>query len=278
VLAHSAPLKPETMHEARRACVLVKSQELLQFLRCCPEFGALSAEARFLLGVRVPPEEIVVEHREGDAQPFLVNFRIPLFLKRMALARDIKLEFIARGQLWQLSFFTAVNPTQRWLKNGARCAALTLAEDGPSTHREFGLVFLDARPSPPSGPRHFWASGGSDDPLVGRQPSSDVNVTVFSWQIFDDDTVCVAEDGSISGILGTSAALVQSGAKLPVRKEKKDSWWHWLAIAMMAMLVMMLFDWLTSEGNTVRLAELEFRNRALHMDDCGEASNTVLYT
>jgi hypothetical protein len=96
-LAHSAPLKPETIKDARRACVSLRSQEMFQFLRMRPEFGALASEDRFLLGALVPPEEIVVEHMEGSTQPFSVKFRIPQFLKRMSLSREIKLEFIARG-------------------------------------------------------------------------------------------------------------------------------------------------------------------------------------
>ncbi|KAJ6551575.1 hypothetical protein B0H19DRAFT_173774 [Mycena capillaripes] len=97
VLAYSAPLKPETIQEARQACVSLRSQEMFQFLRMCPTFGALSLKDRFLLGTLVPPEEIVIEPMEDTAQSFSVEFRIPHFLKRMSLSRPIKLEFIARG-------------------------------------------------------------------------------------------------------------------------------------------------------------------------------------
>ncbi|KAF8218314.1 hypothetical protein K438DRAFT_24140 [Mycena galopus ATCC 62051] len=207
VLAHSAPLKPETVHEVRQACVLVKSQEVLQFLRSRPEFGELSKEDQFLLG-GVSPAEVVVEHKdleEGSTEPFLVKFRIPMFLKRMAHGSDVELEFLARGQLWKLRFFTAVDLTQ---KKGLWCGTLTLVETGPITHAEFGLVFYDARLSPPSGPRHFQASGGSDTPLEGRGDSNN-SETAFSWQIFADDSVCIADDGSVSGVLCTPASLAQ---------------------------------------------------------------------
>lgn len=97
VLAHSAPLEPATVTEIRQACVSFRSQEMFQFLRMSPEFGALSSKDRFTLGVLVPPEEIVVEEMEGITEPFSVRFRIPIFRKRMALGKEFQLEFIARG-------------------------------------------------------------------------------------------------------------------------------------------------------------------------------------
>ncbi|KAJ7021050.1 hypothetical protein C8F04DRAFT_932190, partial [Mycena alexandri] len=98
VLAHSAPLEPPTIREARRACVSLRTriQELFHFLRMSPEFGTLSAEDRFLLGVSAPPEEIVVEELEGPAQPFSVRFHIPQFHKRVMLGKQIELKFVAR--------------------------------------------------------------------------------------------------------------------------------------------------------------------------------------
>ncbi|KAJ6567585.1 hypothetical protein DFH09DRAFT_1155810 [Mycena vulgaris] len=204
VIVHSSPLTLETIHEARQACVSLRNQDLFQFLRMCPEFGALSPEDRFILGVPVPPEEIIVETMMGPTQPFSVKFKIPLYQKRMLLSREIKLEFIARGRLWQLSFFTAVNPTQKWLKDGQWSGSLRLGENSPSTHAEFGLVFLDARPAP-SAPAHAWAQGSSDKPL--RVPRGELDppssgVTVWSWPMFGDDSVCIAADGSITGVLG----------------------------------------------------------------------------
>ncbi|KAJ6475797.1 hypothetical protein C8R47DRAFT_985722 [Mycena vitilis] len=186
ILDRSVPLRPETIRDARRACVSLRSQELFQFLRMRPEFGALSAEDRFLIGALVPPEMIVIKHLEGGTtqQAFSVEFTIPQFLKRMSLNREIKLEFIARERLWQLSFFTAVNPTQAWLKNGGWSGSLRLMENSPSTHVEFGLVFLDARPSQPS-PSNFWAEGSSDKVLYVQGEHKPSNgVSVWSWPLF----------------------------------------------------------------------------------------------
>ncbi|KAJ6551571.1 hypothetical protein B0H19DRAFT_1158158 [Mycena capillaripes] len=160
---------------------------MFQFLRMRSEFGALSGEDRFLLGTLVPPEEIVVEEMDGANEPFSVKFRIPQFLKRMSLSRKIKLEFIARGRLWNLSFFTAVNPTSAWLKNGGWSASLAITDSSPSTHAEFGLVCLDPRPSPPALSANFWVHCSSDKPLYIRgepgQPKD--GITGWSWPMFE---------------------------------------------------------------------------------------------
>ncbi|KAJ7139024.1 hypothetical protein C8R44DRAFT_693419 [Mycena epipterygia] len=213
IIAHSFPLQPETIQEARRACISLRNQEMFQFLRMCPEFGALSIEDRFILGALVPPEEILVENMTGPTQPFSVRFKIPLFQKRMLLSREITLEFIARGRLWQLSFWTADHPTQKWLKHGQWGGSLRLGENSASTHVEFGLVFLDARPAP-STPSHAWAQGSSDKPL--RALGSDEHppgsgVTVWSWPMFSsDDSVCIAPDGSITGVLGVKLGVAKA--------------------------------------------------------------------
>ncbi|KAJ6529710.1 hypothetical protein B0H19DRAFT_1274107 [Mycena capillaripes] len=65
VLANSQPLTPETIKDARRGCILLRSQDMVQYVRMCPEFGALSPDNRFILGLLVPPEEITVETMEG---------------------------------------------------------------------------------------------------------------------------------------------------------------------------------------------------------------------
>ncbi|KAJ7714473.1 hypothetical protein DFH07DRAFT_863391 [Mycena maculata] len=274
VLERAAPLKPETITEARQACVSLRNQEVFQFLRMRPEFGALTAEDRFLLGVLVPPEEIDIETMEGSAQPFSVKFKIPFYQKRMLLAREIKLEFIARGRLWQLSFFTPNQPPQKWLKHGQWSGSLRLGENSLSTHVEFGLVFLDASwpatasaapehatsatpgvtvyrakfdftgdegemhlvkddvvellekndngwwlvkkdgvqawapsnylelvPVAPK-PGHRWVHGSSEKMLRGKNDTTSQGVNMLSWPMFGDDSVYIAPDGSVTGILG----------------------------------------------------------------------------
>ncbi|KAJ6542958.1 hypothetical protein B0H19DRAFT_876811, partial [Mycena capillaripes] len=148
VLSHSQPLTPETIQDARRACISLRSQDMFQFLRSCPEFGALSEEDRFVLGLVIPPEQIDVEIMEGSNQPFSVKFHIPLFQKRMLLGTQIKLEFIARGRLWRLSFYAEKSPWKSskdpdWFKAKKWGVSLELCENSPSTHLDFGLIILD---------------------------------------------------------------------------------------------------------------------------------------
>ncbi|KAJ7456303.1 hypothetical protein B0H11DRAFT_228071 [Mycena galericulata] len=212
LLVHSAPLKPETIKEARRACISLRNQELFQFLRMRPEFGALSAEDRFLLGTLVPPEEIDIQLIEGPSQPFSVKFKIPMFQKRMMLARQIHLEFIARERLWRLSFFTPANPTSTvksaWFEKGQQWGGcLFLRENSPSTCPEYGLVLLDARDTPE--PAHAWTWGWDVTQKPTRnedEPASESNRSGWIWSLFGEgaqaDNVCIAPDGSITGILG----------------------------------------------------------------------------
>ncbi|KAJ7714474.1 hypothetical protein DFH07DRAFT_974468 [Mycena maculata] len=204
VLAHSAPLEPATITEARRACISLSNQEIFQFLRLCPEFGVLDAEDRFLLGVLVPPDEIDLELMKGPAEPFSVTFKVPHFRKRMQLSRQIKLEFIARGRLWRLSFFTAIYPVEENLKDGEWSGRLQLGENSPSTHVEFGVVFLDPRKT------RRWVEGRTGIKLRNEyEPFNELMPTSFSWTwpLFDEDiwqadNIPIASDGSLSGILG----------------------------------------------------------------------------
>ncbi|KAJ6551570.1 hypothetical protein B0H19DRAFT_173747 [Mycena capillaripes] len=185
VLAHSTPLKPETIREARRACVSLRSQEMFQFLRMRPEFGALSGEDRFLLGVLVPPEEITVEHMDGANEPFSVKFRIPQFFKRMSLSKPIKLEFIARGRLWQLCFSISNQTHASALESGIWCGSLAIMENSASTGAHFGIVFQPARP-PPASQARYWIYFSSDKFLHVSRKVNDAKkvITLMVWRMF----------------------------------------------------------------------------------------------
>ncbi|KAJ7456306.1 hypothetical protein B0H11DRAFT_2066171 [Mycena galericulata] len=217
VLTYSVPLKPATLKEARRACISLRNQELFQFLRMRPEFGALSEQDRFLLGVLVPPEEIDIQLMEGPEQPFSVKFKIPMFQKRMMLSEQICLEFIARGRLWLLSFFTPANPTalaskSEWFKKGQWGGSLHLRENSPGTDVEFGVVLLDAR-NETTEPTHFWMWCGNGKPLRNEvEPLNDSTFTGWVWPIgVQADSVCIAADGSVMGILAVKLGPGKAG-------------------------------------------------------------------
>ncbi|KAJ7176691.1 hypothetical protein C8R46DRAFT_1077037 [Mycena filopes] len=169
-----------------------------------PEFGALSTEDRLLLGSVVPSEEIVVEEMKGDARPFSVRFHIPMFQKRMMLGRQIILEFIAQGRLWELKFFTAIKPTAKHLAHGGWSGLLRITDNSPMTPVLFGLAFLDARASPTSSAPFLHHYGKKDSVLYvsGDVAPKEHGIISWSWKMFEQDSVCIASDGSVTGILG----------------------------------------------------------------------------
>ncbi|KAJ7982983.1 hypothetical protein DFH06DRAFT_1466926 [Mycena polygramma] len=192
ILAHSHPLDPKTVKDARRACISLRSQDMLQFLRTRPEFGALSTEDRFILNLVVPPERIDVELMDGPEQPFSVKFHIPMYLKRMLLAKVIDLDFIARGCLWRLSFYTPgstiPHPESQaeWFhiqkKWGTR---LILCENSPRTRLEFGVVVLDARILPAAQSTHSWNHLLPKKPFRNEdEPWDESTTSSWNWPTF----------------------------------------------------------------------------------------------
>ncbi|KAF7357741.1 hypothetical protein MVEN_00820000 [Mycena venus] len=226
MLANSQPLKAETIKDARRACISLRSQDMFQYLRMSPDFGALSAEDRFALGLLVPPEEITIELMEGPEQPFSVKFYIPMFQKRMLLNKDIRLEFIARDRLWLLAFFTPDHPSvagpsaPSFAKDNQWGAYLRLRENSRSTPVDIGIVILDTRPTA-TNPAHAWNHPRPKLPLENEdEPRSDSKTWGSMWPTFNKsytgvqaDHPCIALDGSITGILGVK---LQTGKAMAV--------------------------------------------------------------
>ncbi|KAJ7603866.1 hypothetical protein DFH06DRAFT_1114310 [Mycena polygramma] len=190
LLAHSQPLNAATIKDVRRACIAVRSQEMFQFLRMCPEFGALSEDNRFILGSVVPPEDIRVEIKDGPQQAFSVKFHIPMFEKRMMLGKIINLEFIARDRLWRLLFYIPGNQpklipktSQEWFEEKRWRGHLRLCENSPGTHLEAGIVLLDARTT--TEPVHAWNHLQSSLPFRNEDDSSsDSTAGGWAWWAF----------------------------------------------------------------------------------------------
>ncbi|KAJ6591370.1 hypothetical protein B0H10DRAFT_1960805 [Mycena sp. CBHHK59/15] len=182
--------------EARRACIALDNQDMFHSLRLCPEFEALSVANRFLLGVLVPPEEIVVKTMAGDAMPFSVHFKIPQYKRRMLLSKAVKLEFIARGRMWTLSFFVANKPTQAWLEDGSGLWSLKMP--GLSHPQEINprsrLVQVKKKSHPPG--------------ITG-------SIIPWSMSMFEADTFYIREDSSLEGTLG-----VKLGTPKPFKSER----------------------------------------------------------
>ncbi|KAJ6487408.1 hypothetical protein C8R47DRAFT_1277048, partial [Mycena vitilis] len=232
LLALSQPLDAATLTDIRRACIVARSQEMFHFFRMCPAVGALSEENRFILGCVVPPEEIQVNIMESPEQAFSVNFRIPMFRKRMMLSKPIEVEFVARDRLWRLSFYTAETEpkfvptdTQAWFEAKRWGADLRLCENSPGTQLEFALILLDARA--PAQPVRVW-SHRPQEPFRNEDDSPDDSTNAsWMWPVFGDykgpqaDSVCIASDGSVTGVLGAKLRK----AETPVGTEGKYKTW-----------------------------------------------------
>jgi hypothetical protein len=97
LLSYASPLTQATITELRLACLATSDQTLFHRLRQSPEFAPVSGVNQMLLGVTMSPDDIAVEDLPGDVGGFAVDFVIPHFNKRMTVAREIHLEFIARS-------------------------------------------------------------------------------------------------------------------------------------------------------------------------------------
>jgi hypothetical protein len=96
----SRPLQGVTVMEARNACVIVSDNALFQ--RLCKRFKGFSRTSDtdvLLLGGSEVEDNVVVEELHGDARAFVAHFELPRFRLRMRVAKQVCVEFIARGRL-----------------------------------------------------------------------------------------------------------------------------------------------------------------------------------
>ncbi|KAJ3561838.1 hypothetical protein NP233_g9949 [Leucocoprinus birnbaumii] len=156
LLSHSAPLTQSTMSDVRHACLVTSDQPLFQRLRQSPDFGAGSAVDELLIGVTLPPDDVEVVNFPDDEGSFAVNIGIMKFQKRMMIAKNITIEFIARttktqlpsfftGRMWKLAFF--VVPENGDARSGRRpgswCVSLSLMEHSPPTWVDSRVLIAD---------------------------------------------------------------------------------------------------------------------------------------
>ncbi|KAI1790348.1 hypothetical protein LXA43DRAFT_511318 [Ganoderma leucocontextum] len=164
LLSHAAPLTDATVDEIRLACLHTSDHTLFQKLRRSPAFSPLTGTEEILLGGSVPVDDVDVDDVKADEGAFVARFRIPLFQKRMRISGTIRLEFIAKGRLWELSFVVAKSEHDRRLgyrhfKAGSWVVRLALLPHSPPTCIDSRLVIEDPRsrsqglpPPPPSSP------------------------------------------------------------------------------------------------------------------------------
>lgn len=153
-LSIATPFTETTISDIRLACLNNADHALYQRLRRSPAFSPLSGAEEVLLGGLRPVDEINVLNVEEDDCAFVVDFRIPLFQKRLRVSKQLNLEFIAKDRLWSLKFLIAAaeNSNIRPIaETGTWLVTLALLEHSAPTAVDSNLIIKDATiPASPS--------------------------------------------------------------------------------------------------------------------------------
>ncbi|KAH7883440.1 hypothetical protein F5I97DRAFT_1930998 [Phlebopus sp. FC_14] len=184
LLGYSAPLTQGTVSEIKLACLASSNERLFQALRCRRGvFGELSVSLfgigsssgtdALILG-SMPSDEVTIREGDGEGASFVADMRISMWQKRMRVGGRVNVEFIARGRIWSLTFFSAPwSGSSVATSNkaaGSWQVALCLLEHSPPTFIDSRLVFtLPPPPQPPSSvpdlislsPSHSESSGST---------------------------------------------------------------------------------------------------------------------
>ncbi|KAI0800180.1 hypothetical protein C8Q74DRAFT_1313909 [Fomes fomentarius] len=171
VLSHAAPLTDATVDELRLACLHTSDHALFQKLRRSPAFSPLTGREELITGGSTPIDDVDVEDVKEDEVLFVARFKIPMFQKRMRISGAVRLEFIAKGRLWELSFFVA-QKDDVWsgYRSGSWVARLALLPHSPPTYIDSRLVIEDPRTRPP--PRTRPGSSPLTPPLEAHAEGS----------------------------------------------------------------------------------------------------------
>ncbi|TDL14978.1 hypothetical protein BD410DRAFT_796829 [Rickenella mellea] len=206
----SSPLSLSTQSDIRHACIAASDPALFQLLRHNPLTGLAAAHPKdaMLLGFAqcdagcddplsptgadskadkgsakskgkewVIPDRIVMHDDSPGDGPFVAHVELRMFQTRMRVSGEVKIEFIARGRIWILAFFTVPStPSQHnniasssspttsdstrhyrsfppssaysHLSPGAWAVALGLGEHSPPTWVDARIVVETAPPPP----------------------------------------------------------------------------------------------------------------------------------
>ncbi|EIW80144.1 hypothetical protein CONPUDRAFT_165744 [Coniophora puteana RWD-64-598 SS2] len=169
----ASPLNPQSLSDIRRACLAVSDQPLYQAYRTrgypfnsmsfTDPGSALNAADALVLG-DLKSDDVQVEELDGDGA-FIASFEITLWQKRLRVAGKVSIQFIARGRLWQITFFSSVPqssaPPGKAVRklSGSWYASLSLLEHSSPTHVDSLLVVDVPKPSTTT-------SGGSSPPAT----------------------------------------------------------------------------------------------------------------
>lgn len=174
MLQYAGPLNNACVADIRLACLASGDQLLFGKLRRgeLPFIPALRADA-LVLG-STSTDDIDVREVDGEAA-FSASIKIRLWQKRMRVAGVVGVEFIARGRIWSLTFFSSPSPSPSSSSLSTRSAgsgpwqvALGLMEHSPPTFIDGRLVIDVFRPLPSSIPD---LPSESSSPAHSRYPS-----------------------------------------------------------------------------------------------------------
>ncbi|KAF9236019.1 hypothetical protein BU15DRAFT_77426 [Melanogaster broomeanus] len=146
LLAHAAPLTSATISDVRLACLVTSDEQLFQALRCRREpftkqNAPLSTSSDALVLGSTPADDISVRELDGEGA-FVADIRISLWQKRIRVSGRVSVEFIARGRIWSLTFFSTPSTGSSITGKavGAWQVALCLLEHSPPTFIDSRLV------------------------------------------------------------------------------------------------------------------------------------------
>ncbi|KAF5356769.1 hypothetical protein D9756_006539 [Leucocoprinus leucothites] len=222
LLSHSAPLAQATMADVRHACLVTSDQPLFQRLRQSPDFGAGSAVDELLIGATLPPDDVEVVNFPDDEGSFAVNIEIMKFQKRMMIAKNITIEFIARSRMWRLAFFVVPEncSTRSGRRPGSWCVSLSLMAHSPPTWVDSRVLIAD--------PNQSRGSTGSSKPkpTISMRLKSSRPLTAPPYRGHDGVTEVVVtfEDSQMATSLQYSeSSYIAPDEKLRVRFEARLS-------------------------------------------------------
>ncbi|KAF9245634.1 hypothetical protein BU15DRAFT_58635 [Melanogaster broomeanus] len=121
LLEHAAPLTWASKLDIRLACFVSSNQELFQVMKY-----------RHIVPSGSTPSDNILVHEPEAPHAFIAEIQMNMWQKRMRVSGQVGVEFIAKGRIWSLNFFSgpviggceSVGPWQ---------VALSLLEQSPAT-------------------------------------------------------------------------------------------------------------------------------------------------
>ncbi|KAI0074876.1 hypothetical protein K474DRAFT_1664980 [Panus rudis PR-1116 ss-1] len=232
LLSLAEPLSDSAVYDLQCACLDASDGELFQQLRRSPAFARLSGADRLLLGPSVPPDDVQVRNIEGEEGGFAVWIRIPIFQKRMRVAKSVNVEFFARGRIWQVRFMTTTKSELiggKHFDKGKWLITLSLLDPSPPTWVDSRMIINNLIPVPPPGtlstyPLAQQPKAKKNSPSVEvrlKTGNGTLTPKANSWDA--NSVICVALDETPVGnnLQYDGSSYIASDGSLSVRIEAK---------------------------------------------------------